>query len=260
MRKAPIVLLLSLISSTANAAPLAVVDGQPITKSQVDAANPAAKTNPTVAQSTLQTLINRALLLRQAKKEGIEDSASFQTALANEKSNLLIQFTVNHYLALHPITDKAIKARYAELVKTAPKEQYRLREIAVPSYQDAVAILQDLKKGQSFSILAADHPDSPNPTLGGELGWLSDTQIAAPVLVHIRKANTGEVVGPIAVPEGFAVIQVLGKRPAAVLPLKAVRAQLEVELRNQETAQYLQKLRAAAHITMDSSPQKGEKP
>ncbi|MBN6740052.1 peptidyl-prolyl cis-trans isomerase [Acidithiobacillus sp. MC6.1] len=258
MRKA--VMLLSLISSTALAAPLAVVDGQPITKAQVDAANPAAKTNPTDAQSTLQTLINRTLLLQQAKKEGIEDSPSFKTALANEKSNLLIQFTVNHYLALHPITDEAIKARYAELVKTAPKEQYRLREIAIPSYQEAVAVLEDLKKGQSFSVLAADHPDSPNPTLGGELGWLSDTQIAAPILAHIRKANTGEVVGPITVPNGFVVIQVLGQRPAMVLPLKDVRPHLETDLRNQETAQYVQKLRAAAHIAMDSAPQKGKKP
>ncbi len=260
MREAPILFLFSLISSVAVAAPLAVVEGQPITQAQVDAANPAAKTNPAVAQSTLQTLINRTLLLQQARKEGIEDSPSFKQILANEENNLLIQFAINHYLGQHPITDKSVQARYAELVKTAPKEQYRLREIDVPSYQDALTILQNLKKGQSFSALAAAHPQSPNAALGGELGWLPDTQIPAPILAHIRKASTGEVVGPIAVPEGFAVVQVLGQHPASILPLKDVRPQLEIELRNQETTQYLNKLRAAARITPGGVQHEGKTP
>ncbi len=248
MRQAPILLLFSLISSAAIAAPLAVVEGQPITQAQVDAANPAAKNNPTVAKSTLQTLINRTLLLQQARKEGIKDNPSFKQILANEEENLLIQFAINHYLEQHPITDKSIQARYAELVKTAPKEEYRLREIVVPGYQDALNILQDLKKGQSFSILAAAHSQGLNAALGGELGWLPDTQIPAPILAHIQKTRIGEVVGPISIPEGFAVVQLLGQHPAAIPPLKDVRPQLEKELQDQEINQYLQKLRAPARI------------
>ncbi len=253
MRLAPILLALSLLPGTALAAKLATVNGQILTEAQLVAANPAAKGNPTVAKETLQTLINRTLLLQQAKKEGIAQSAGFRQALANEKENLLINEALAHYLAKHPVSEKAIHARYEDLVKTAPKHQFRLREIVVPSYADAEKIITDLQKGRNFSMLAAGHSQGPNPTLGGELGWLADNQIPAPILAHIREVKSGEVTGPISVPEGFAVVQVLGERPATVLPLSAVSAQLEAELRNQKTAEYLQKLRAQAKITLETT-------
>jgi peptidyl-prolyl cis-trans isomerase C len=253
MRLAPILLALSLLPGTALAVNLATVNGQIITEAQLIAANPAAKGNPAVAKETLQTLINRALLLQQAKKEGIERSAGFQQTLSNEKDNLLINEALAHYLAQHPVSEKETHARYEDLVKTAPKHQFRLREIIVPSYADAEKIITDLKKGRNFSILAADHSQGPNPTLGGELGWLADNQIPAPILARIRKVKPGEVTGPIPVPEGFAIVQVLGERPASVLPLSAVSTQLEAELRNQKTAEYLQKLRSQAKITLEAT-------
>ena len=253
MRLAPILLALSLLPGTALAASLATVNGQIITEAQLIAANPAAKGNPAVAKETLQTLINRTLILQQAKKEGIEQSPAFQQALANEKDNLLINEALAHYLVQHPVTEKEIRIRYEDLVKTAPKHQFRLREIVVPSYADAEKIIVDLKQGRNFSILAADHSQGPNPTLGGELGWVADNQIPAPILAQIRKAKPREVTGPIPVPEGFAIVQVLGERPASVLPLSAVSAQLEAQLRNQKTAEYLQKLRSQAKITLETT-------
>lgn len=253
MRLAPILLALSLIPGTALAADLATVNGQILTEAQLVAANPAAKGNPAIAKETLQTLINRTLLLQQAKKEDIEQSAGFRRALAKEKENLLISEALAHYFAKHPIREKEIHARYEDLVKTAPKRQFRLREIIVPSYADAEKIITDLQKGQNFSMLAADHSQGPNPTLGGELGWQADNQIPAPILAHIREAKSGEVIGPISVPEGFAVVQVLGERPATVLPFSAVSAQLEAELRNQKIAEYLQKLRSQAKITLKTT-------
>ncbi len=256
MRLAPILLALSLLPGTtlaANAANLAAVNGQIITEAQLIAANPAAKGNPDIAKETLQTLINRTLLLQQAQKEGIERSPGFQQALANEKNNLLINEALAHYFVQHPITKKEIRIRYEDLVKTAPKQQFRLREIVVPSYAAAEKIIIDLKQGRNFSILAADHSQGPNPTLGGELGWLADNQIPAPILAQIHRAKPGEVTGPIPVPEGFAIVQVLGERPASVLPLGAVSTQLETDLRNQKTAEYLQKLRSQAKITIEAT-------
>lgn len=253
MRLAPILLVLCLLPVTTLAANLAIVNGQVLTEAQLIAANPAAKDNPALAKKTLQTLINRTLLLQQAKKEGIEQSAKFRQALANEKENLLINEALAHYQVQHPISQKEIRDRYKHLVKTAPKHQFRLREIVVSSYTDANKIINDLKKGRNFSMLAAAQSQGPNPTLGGELGWLNDNQIPAPILAHIRKMKNGEVTGPISVPEGFAIVQVLGERPASILPLSAVSAQLEAALRNQKNAEYLQKLRSQAKIIIKAT-------
>ncbi|WP_083386313.1 peptidylprolyl isomerase [Acidithiobacillus ferrivorans] len=236
------------LSAHAMAGTLAVVNGQSITSEQVDAANPAAAKNPSIAQKTLQTLINRTLLLQQAKKAGLAETPAFQKAMATEKENMLIDAALQQYQSQHPVSEKAIQARYNALVKTAPKQQYRLSEIVVPSYAQAKAILGDLKKGQNFSDLAATHSQASNAVHGGEMGWVNSNEISAPILEALKKVKQNEVIGPISMPSGYVVIQNLGERPAVVLPLKEITPQLKSALTNQETAVYLQKLRKQAHI------------
>ena len=236
------------LSVNASAETLAVVNGVTITRAQVIAANPVAAKNPALAQKTLQTLINRTLLLQQAKKDGVDKTPAFQKELAANRENLLIDAALQQYQSRHPVTKEAIQARYNALVKTAPKQQYRLSEIVVPSYAEAKTLLGDLKKGQSFSDLAAAHSQASNAVLGGEMGWVNDNAISAPILEALKKVHPHEVIGPISIPSGYVSIQDLGKRPAEVLPLKAVSAQLKTEIANQDTAAYLEKLRKEAHI------------
>ncbi len=256
MRISPILLAVAVLGLSADvmADTLAVVNGQSITSAQVDAANPAAAKDPALTQKILQTLINREVLLQQAKKEGLDQTPTFQKAVAAEKDNLLIDATLHQYQTQHPVTEKALQAHYDALIKTAPKQQYRLREIQVSSYAQAKEVMGDLKKGQDFSALAAALSTGPHAVLGGELGWVASTQLSAPILAVIQKAKTGEVVGPISTPSGYVIVQNMGERPAVVLPLKDVSAQLHTELTNQDTATYLQKLRERAHIQITLAP------
>ncbi|MBU2841431.1 peptidylprolyl isomerase [Acidithiobacillus thiooxidans] len=255
------ILLMTLLatSSAAFADNLAKVDGTPITQAQVDAANPSAAKSPATTQETLQNLINRTLLLQAAKKAHIEESPTFQQALENEKGNLLVKEVLSRYIAQHPASKEEIKARYEQMVKTVSRQQYRLREIVVPNFSEAVKIMHALKKGDSFSNLAAEHSSGPNPTLGGETGWLASNQIPAGILAHIDKIKTGEVVGPISVPEGFAIVQLLQERHADILPLDSVSNQLASAIDNQKIAAYLKKLRSQAKIEITSHSEKSEK-
>lgn len=241
------------LSLNAMAGTLATVNGTPITRAQVVAANPAAAKNPALAQKTLQALINRTLLLQQAKKAGLAETPVFQKALAAEKENMLIDAALQEYQSRHPATEKAIQDRYNALVKAAPKQQYRLREIVVPGYAQAKALLGDLEKGQSFSDLASAHSQAANAVLGGEMGWVNSNAISVPILGALKKVKQNEVIGPISIPSGYVIIQDLGERPATVLPLKDVTTQLKDALTNQETAVYLQKLRKQAHIQITSA-------
>lgn len=248
MRRVFVYALALLWPLAANAGDIATVNGQAITEKQVLVANPAAKDNPAITHQTTETLINRALLLHAAQDEGLEHTTAFHHDLAAARENLLIALAIDKYLQSHPITAKEIESRYQEMVKTIPKKQFRLREIIVPSYGEGSSILHALKTGHSFSQLAAEKSQGPNAALGGELGWLSQTQIPAPLLQRVLSCKTGEVVGPIAVPNGFAIIQCLGTKHTQVLPLSAVRSQIETELRNARSAAYLRKLQAKAVI------------
>jgi len=256
MRVKPILFSLAMISSaSAAAADVATVDGRAVTEEQVIAANPAAKNNPAAMHDTADVLINRILLEQKAKSAGMENSDAFRQAMAKDRENLLISLYLNHYFTQHPITKAEVQARYDEIVKSAPKREYRLREIIVEDYSGAQKILADLRKGASFSNLAATQSQGPNPVLGGELGWLSKEQIPAPILAHLTDLKPLDVLGPITVPEGFAIVQLMGERPATVLPLSAVAARIEEELRNQKTAAYLKQLREKAHIQWQNGAQ-----
>ena len=248
MRVKPVFFSFALMISASAAADVATVDGQPVTEAQVIAANPAAKNNPAVMHSTAEVLIDRTLLEQKAKVAGIENSDAFRQTMAKNRENLLISLYLKQYFTRHPITKAEIRARYDEIVKNAPKREYRLREIIVANDADAQKILADLRKGESFSNLAATHSQGPNPVLGGELGWLSKEQIPAPILARLAGLTPLEVLGPLSVPEGFAIVQFMGERPATVLPLTAVSTRIEEDLRNQKTAAYLKQLRKKAHV------------
>jgi peptidyl-prolyl cis-trans isomerase C len=253
MRVKPVLFSFALMISASAAADVATVNGQPVTEAQVIAANPAAKNNPASIHSTADVLINRILLEQKAKAAGIENSDAFRQTMAKNRENLLISLYLNQYFTRHPITKAEIQARYDEIVKSAPKREYRLREIIVANDSDAQKILAELRTGASFSNLAATHSQGPNPVLGGELGWLSKEQIPAPILTHLASLKPLEVLGPLSVPEGFAIVQFMGERPATVLPLTAVSARIEEDLRNQKTAAYLKQLRKKAHIQWQRS-------
>ncbi|MBU2855943.1 peptidylprolyl isomerase [Acidithiobacillus ferrooxidans] len=247
MRRLLIALVL-LAPGVASAKNLAVVNGTPITQAQVLAANPAAKGNPTVTQETLQTLINRTLLLARAKAEKIPEHPAYQSALAAQKENLLINFALNEHFARHPVSKEQIQTAYQALVKSAPDREYRVREIIVNSRPEAEKIIASLAKGKDFSILAAAHSAGPNAAVGGELGWVALTQLQVSLGKAISKLHSGEVAGPIAVPEGWAIVQLLGEHTAHVLPLEALHTRLETELRQKATNEYLEKLRKEAKV------------
>ena len=248
MRVKPVLFSFALMVSASAAADVVTVNGQPVTEAQVIAANPSAKNNPAAMHSTADVLINRILLEQKARAARIENGDAFRQTMAKDRENLLISLYLNQYFTQHPITKAEIQARYDEIVKSAPKREYRLREIIVANDSDAQKILADLRKGASFSNLAATHSQGHNPVLGGELGWMSKEQIPAPILEHLASLKPLEVLGPLSVPEGFAIVQLMGERPATVLPLTAVAARIKEELRNQKTAAYLKQLREKAHI------------
>ncbi len=249
MRKLLPILLL-LVPPLASAHDLAVVNGQAITDQEVYALDPAAKENPQKREQLLQELINRTLILQAAKKEGLDQTPAFEKELAQQREQLLVNAAVAHWLERHPITPAQVKARYEQLVHAAPKEQWRLREILVKESGEATKILDQLRQGESFSNLAAQSSIGPNAALGGELGWVNDDQLPAPEADAVSKLKVGQVIGPIVTPQGYLIVQLLGRRPLVPAPLAAVRQQITNQLRSEALNQYVAELRKQAKVVI----------
>jgi peptidyl-prolyl cis-trans isomerase C len=232
---------------------LAQVGGVSITLQQVVAADPAAAKDRSARDKVLLTLINRQAVLNAADKTGIKNSPAYKRALKEAGENLTIQLMAQQFTATHPLSDREIEDGYQKVAGALPKEQYRLREITTDSYPAADAAIAEIKGGKSFSIVAAERSQDPQTAaLGGETGWVAAPQLLAPILKAIEPLKVGEVTGPVAVPKGFAVLQLLGKRATPKPPLDQIKPQLTAALQQQQWDKYVIRLRTeqGAHLVV----------
>jgi len=241
------------LHNVAHAQILAQVGGVSITLQDVLAADPAAAKDPAVRNKTLLTLINRQAVLNAAERSGIRRSPEYKRALKQAEDNIAIQLLAQQFAASHPISDQELASAYQKIFDKPAPEQYRLREITTESYDAAEAAINEIKGGASFSIVAAEKSqDEQTAALGGETGWIMETQLLAPILKTVQSLKIGEVAGPVAVPKGYVVLQLLGKRPAPKPTLEQAKPQLSETIRQQEWEKYVVSLRTeqGAHLVV----------
>lgn len=257
MRKTALIAVLTLgLISPAWGQTLAKVGGVAITMHDVVQANPKAKTNTKLRQRVLIALVNRQAVLNAARKEGVDKSAEYRQDVASAQQNILISLMAKKYEAAHPVTEKAIKAKYDSVFSKKSPTQYRLREIVTTSFKSAKDALDKIRHGADFSIVAAEmSTDQSTAELGGELGWQFASRLPAPILKVVRTLKIKQVAGPISVPQGDAVVQLLGKRSAPKPSLEQVKAQIKKALAQQDWVHHVLKLRAqqGAHLIVPLS-------
>lgn len=223
---------------------LARVGGVSITLEQVVAADPAAKSDLAAQKKTLIALINRQAVLNEARKSGLLKSEAYKTAVSEAKDNVAINMLAQKFIHDHPLSDEQISAAYKKVFGQVAPQEYRYRLIVVDSYSGAQAILEKLKNGTDFSILAAQLSKDASADLGGEMGWQGGSRIPAPLLKVMKTMKDVEIAGPISIPQGYAVVQLLGKRSAPKPPLDQVKSQLVSALQRQEWINEIVKLRS----------------
>ncbi len=230
---------------------LAQVGGVSITLQQVVAADPAAAKDKAAREKVLLTLINRQAVLNAAERTGIKNTPAYKRALKQDAENIAIQLVAQQFVAAHPVSDNELAEAYRKMLKVVAPEQYRLREITTDTYQAGEAAIAEIKGGKSFSIVAAEKSqDVQTAAIGGETGWLASSQLLAPILRAVRPLKVGEVTGPVAVPKGFVVLQLLGKRPTPKPALEQIKPQLTAAVQRQQWEKYVLKLRSEqdAHL------------
>lgn len=232
---------------------LAQVGGVSITLQEVVAADPAAAKDTAAKNKTLITLINRQAVLNAADRTGVRNTAEYKRAVKQAAENAAIQLVARNFTAAHPVTDQELNDAYQKVVDAPAPEQFRVREIITESYAAAQAAIDEIKGGKSFSIVAAEKSqDLQSAAVGGEVGWLPANQLLAPILKAVQPLKIGEVTGPISVPKGFVVLQLLGRRPTPKTPLDQIKPQLTNLLQQQQWDKYVIKLRTeqGAHLVV----------
>jgi len=246
MRKIPyFVLAMASFCGTAHAQVLAKVGGVPVTFQEVVAADPAAEKDVTKRNEVLVALINRQAVLNDAKREGLMESSTYNAAVDQAKESIAINLMAKNYSAAHPVSDQQVAATYNQIFSKPAPAQYRIRQILVASFGTAQSVVADLKNGQDFSNLAATISEDQSAAVGGEIGWQLATQLPAPIFEVLKTLKPGEVAGPISLPQGYVVIQLMAIRTAPKPPLAQVKGEISDDIAKQNWINYVIQLRAA---------------
>lgn len=247
-------------TTPAQAQDLLRVNHQTITLEEVEAVNAAAANDQAVRQQVTEQLAQQILLAGTVHTVPAELNQRIDAAQINVKRQNLAQFAADSYLQANPITETQIEAQYQKLMATQPKTQYWVRWIVVKTPDAAKSVLDALKNGkQDFAEVAVAQSIGQNAELGGALGWQTEQSLPAAVLAVVRKLQTGQVAGPIALDSGYAIVQLVAQRAAPQPTLEQLRPQIVLQLRNAALQHYVQTLAKSATIEnlMQRAPQQG---
>ncbi|GAA4011226.1 peptidylprolyl isomerase [Actimicrobium antarcticum] len=249
-----LVLLLAVAALPAMAQNIAVVNGKAIPSSRADlmakqAATQGQADTPELRKMVKEELINREVLVQEADKLGLGNSADVKTQLEIARQSLVIRALVADYVKKHPVSDAEIKAEYDKFKATAGDKEYRARHILVEKEDEAKAIIVKLKGGAKFEELAKASKDPGSAANGGDLDWASPASFVKPfsdAMVGLAKGSYTET--PVKTQFGYHVIKLEDTRAAKVPALEEVKPQISESLQQKKLQEYQQELRAKAKV------------
>ena len=241
--------LASILSLTvANASDvLATVNGVAIDKSYVNGAlKQQGKTFDQLPkpqqEQLLKRLIERELLVKSAKDDGIEKDPEYKKALENFKKDLLIRTWMDKLYKKTLISDSEANTYYQEHKNDFKKPaSVHARHILVKTEAEAKKIIDELKnlKGDAlkkkFIELAKKKSTGPSGPKGGDLGYFGKGQMVKSfqdAAFALKKGNI--TLEPVKTQFGYHVIYVEDKKPAGIAPFKDVKKSIVEKMKREQ--------------------------
>ncbi|GGI17302.1 MAG: peptidylprolyl isomerase [Oxalicibacterium faecigallinarum] len=233
---------------------LAVVNGKNVPSSRADVmikqmAAQGQQDTPELRAMVKEELINREILIQEADKLGLGNTADVKAQMEIARQSILIRALVADYLKKNPVKDADIKAEYDKFRAQASDKEYHARHILVETEDEAKAIITKLKGGAKFEELAKQSKDPGSAANGGDLDWAPPSAFVKPfsdAMVALKKGQLAET--PVKTQFGYHVIRLDDVRTAKIPTLDEVKPQIAESLQQKKLQAYQQQLRAKAVI------------
>jgi peptidyl-prolyl cis-trans isomerase SurA len=129
-----------------------------------------------------------------------------------------------------------IAEQQAQIKAQLGQPEFNVAEIFLPiedpsksadTVKFADAVIQQLRAGAPFAVVAAQFSQSQTALEGGDLGWLRANQLDPQVAALVAQMPEGAISNPIRVPGGISIVSLRGKREvgrdlATVISLRQV--------------------------------------
>ena len=197
----------------------------------------------------LDEVVDQRLLAAEAVRQKIDANPAAQRRLAAARERILGDMLVESVVD-KAVNENAIRGLYQEQQKLSKQsEEFHARQILLANEADAQNVRKLLQSGASFDALAMERSiDSATRFNGGDLGYFTADVMPEGYAAALKTAKPGEIVGPVKVEGGFAVLKIEDRRLEAPITLEAARPQIVRFLTYDEVRDLLEKLRKQAKI------------
>ena len=208
-----------------------------------------APDTPEVKNALRERLIQRELLIQEAKKAGLDKKPEISAQAEAARQNVYVNAFLQDYVTKNPISDAQLKAQYETIKAQLGNTEYKARHILVVAEADAKAIIDNLKKGAKFDELAKQSIDPGSKDKGGELDWASAGNFVKPfsdALTALTKGKYTET--PVKSDFGYHVIMLDDTRPLTVPAFEEIKPRLLQQAQGQQINKLVDGLRAKAKV------------
>ncbi len=197
----------------------------------------------------MDEVIDRKLLAAEAVRLKLDRDPAAQRRLAASRERILGDLLVEREVS-GAASENAVRGLYQEQMKLARQsEQIRARQILVASQAEAAIIKAQLASGAAFEALAMERSiDAATRFNGGDLGFFTTDIMPQAYETALKAAKTGDIVGPIQVDGGWAILRVEDRKLEDPITLEAARPQIVRYLTFDRIKDLLERLRGHSKI------------
>lgn len=153
-------------------------------------------------------------------------------------------------LTKNAVTESDIRKAYDDIVMNSPaiKERHA-RHILVKTAEEAKKLIEDLKNGADFEVLARDHSTGPSASNGGDLGYFTEGDMVPEFSKAAFSMKVGDVSSePVQTQFGYHIIKIEDERERAKPTFDEMKGQIEQQLRQGVIREKIMELRNKADV------------
>lgn len=155
------------------------------------------------------------------------------------------------------ITQKEIETALADAKKDLSTPKFQISEIFIKKEKakDIQNLVDNLRNDNRFELYAMQFSDSPSASNGGNLGWVNEGKLPAPLEKAAKKLPVGGISNAILLNDGYYILKLNQrfdpKKDKPVMPTeKEIKAYLSNKKMETLAQKYLQDLRQQAVIEL----------
>jgi peptidyl-prolyl cis-trans isomerase C len=204
---------------------------------------------PELRQALRDELNTRELIVREAKKKGIDKNPDVKNQMDLSAQTVLVRAFVTDWVKANPIPDALLKKEYETIKSQMGDKEYKVRHILVEKEDDAKEVIVALQKGDKFEKLAERSKDPGSKANGGNLDWNAPGNFVKPFSDAMIKLPKGKfTTQPVQTQFGWHVIEVEDIREAKAPSFDEVKPQLQQRIQGQQLDAYFKELRVKSGI------------